>query len=159
MISLQFSTERRLGSMLIRAYSHSPYSHVDAMSKGHYLLGARMWGGVQERSYNYANFTKRLHVYISASSSEAHKFNEFLYEQIGKPYDWLAYSGFLINRDWRKDNAWHCSELISAALEYSGAVPPLILPTNRVDPGDLLLVLSAMPYVSMKDGSLEKRIF
>ena len=42
---------------------------------------------------------------------------QFCMDQVGKPYDWLWYVGFLLrNRDWQDDAAWVCHEMLIVAL-------------------------------------------
>jgi hypothetical protein len=61
-IALQFSTEADPVSALIRAFSHGPFSHVDAVLPDGRLLGARADGGVQARATGYAPFSRVLRI-------------------------------------------------------------------------------------------------
>ena len=40
--------------------------------------------------------------------------------QLGKPYDFTAIFGILIDRNWREDDSWFCSELVAWACEKAG---------------------------------------
>ena len=44
----------------------------------------------------------------------------FLEEQLGKDYDRLAILGILLQRNWQKDSAWYCSELLAAWYIHVG---------------------------------------
>ncbi|HYT41353.1 MAG TPA: hypothetical protein VEP90_03310, partial [Methylomirabilota bacterium] len=74
------------------------------------------------------------------------KYYKFLYEQIGKPYDYkAAFGGFIFNSEWRNPNKWFCSELVAAGLEEAGYFKhQLFACTNKIDPSALLLILSAL---------------
>lgn len=71
------------------------------------------------------------------------KWLEFLMSQLGKPYDYEAIWGFLLNRDWREPDSWICSELQARALEVAGIVPCLYLACNKITPVALALAVSA----------------
>jgi len=55
--------------------------------------------------------------------------------QVGKPYDFGAIFGILLDRDWRDTSKWFCSELVAWACEQAGT--PLLntnFQLNRVFP-------------------------
>jgi uncharacterized protein YycO len=60
----------------------------------------------------------------------------FILKQRGKPYDYMGIVGFLFNRTWQEDDKWFCSELIAAAIEYSG-LPLFNKRVSRITPRDL----------------------
>ena len=41
----------------------------------------------------------------------------WLRAQVGKPYDWTAALGLGLHRNWQKDAAWFCSELVAWAYD------------------------------------------
>lgn len=45
---------------------------------------------------------------------------EFLFNQIGKPYDRTAIWGFILRRDWQEDDSWTCAELLGMFLLIGG---------------------------------------
>lgn len=46
---------------------------------------------------------------------------QFLYDQIGKPYDWTALLGIIVrNVKWADDDSWFCSELVEGAIKAGG---------------------------------------
>jgi hypothetical protein len=149
-ISLQFSTEADAISALSRAFSHGPFSHVDAVLGDGGLLGARLDGGVRIRHAGYAAFSRLLRVDLPSTDAQSAAFHGFLSDQLGKPYDPLAIAAFAANRDWRQPGHWFCSELIAAALEAADWFGhALATPANRVTPDDLLLVCSAFVDVTL----------
>ena len=148
-ITFQFSARDSASSTMIRNATHSPWSHVDAVTQDGQLLGARaaevgnIPAGVQIRPHGYLPFSATKLVTLPTTDDVVAKFWEFLLAQIGKPYDESAYAAFVLDRDWRKDDAWDCSKVDARALEVSGFLKPLVAAYNRIAPCDLLLVLSA----------------
>jgi hypothetical protein len=149
-IQLQFVRGRGLSSAAIAWFGAGVYSHVDAIVPGGELLGARsdrigyIDPGVQVRPAYYENWKMRDVWSLLVSESVYQRFHTFLREQLYKPYDSTAIWGFVAGRDWRDDKAWFCSELQAAALEYSEAIPRLSTKSNKVMPGTLATIMSAV---------------
>lgn len=152
-IRLQFVLGRDPLSALIGWFSAGHLSHVDAVLPDGRLFGARndrVGGqppGVWDRPPDYARWSRRVTAMVGVSAAQRDAFLGFLRRQRGTPYDRLAILGFFVNRDWRDDGAWMCSELQARALEVAGIVPRLYLPENKVTPVALALLLSALPAV------------
>lgn len=133
MITLQFSTQQKPGSWLIRKFTWSDFSHVDFVLPDGQLLGARGDGGVQIRRpepfHRAARFTVDAPCYVLDHAKS----------QIGKPYDWGAIMGFVVKHDWQDKNAWFCSELVAWSFQAAGV--PLLRSRElyRITPRDLLL--------------------
>lgn len=150
MIQLQFVCERALTSNAIAWFSSGHFSHVDAITMGGQLLGARSDfasggpAGVQVRPPNYAAFNTRVVFDIPAMPLQKRRFDTYLKYQIGKPYDREAIWAFMFNRNWREQDSWICSELQAAALEHAGVLPPLYLAANKITPVALALAISAV---------------
>jgi uncharacterized protein YycO len=143
-ISLQFVTQKSLGSSLIRWGTHSDFSHVDVVLFDGRLLGARndtAVPGVCIRPANYAPFTRRQTVIVPTQEDRA--FYSFLVDQLGKPYDWKAIVGFAVDRNWRDPDSWFCSELVAAALEAAKIVK-VQTPANRISPNDVFLLAASI---------------
>lgn len=125
------------------------YSHVDAVLDTGDLLGARIDGGVAIRSPDYIGTEPVLRVDLPASGIVSGRFYDFLNHQLGKPYDSEGILAFLTGRDWREPDAWFCSELLAAALEFCGFFAfPLASSSNKITPPDLVLILSGMVPIS-----------
>lgn len=150
-VTLQFSAGNDFESNLIKWFGGGPaYSHVDIVLPDGNLLGARsdkcgdIPPGVQIRPSDYLAGQSTFQIKVPSYHEDHEKeFYAFLAEQVGKPYDALAIAAFVVGRNWRCNDAWFCSELAAAALEYSRLIFPLAAPANKVTPGDLLLVLSS----------------
>lgn len=149
MITLQFSTAPNLAGEAIRIYSRGWASHVDVVMDDGALLGARSDvigdkpSGVQIRPANYETWTRTQVVKLASAAPVTAAFTAFLQSQIGKPYDEMAIVAFAVQRDWRTEDSWICSELVAAALEKCEWFPkPLADSANEVTPRDLLLTVS-----------------
>ena len=149
-IVLQFvAVDSDIGSRLISWFGHlEPVSHVDAVMPDGTLLGARQDGGVKIRPAGYETFSRMIRVTLPCSDIQETEFYSFLTSQLGKPYDETAILAFAANRNWQDEDSWFCSELQTAALVAAGWFPAIpCAPFNKIDPADLLLVLSAFVEV------------
>lgn len=151
MLSVQLVAGSGLSSEAIEWFEGYPaYSHVDIVLPDGSLLGARedaIGGqppGVRVRPPEYEKWEHRLLLTIGASQAEEDGFYGFARAQLGKPYDKLAILAFLVDRNWRDEDAWFCSELVAASLENATLIRPLITPANKLTPGCLATVLSAI---------------
>lgn len=149
-IRLQFVLGTAWSSQVIAWFSAGHFSHVDAVLPDGNLLGARedsVGGypqGVHVRDPHYDTFIKRVLMTVPATEEQEAKFYAFLYAQIGKPYDYAAEFAFILNRDWRQDDKWICSELVAAAGEAAGILPKLYLSANKITPVACALAYSAV---------------
>ena len=149
-IALQFVQASGIGSQAIELFEHGWCSHVDCVMPDGRLLGARSdviggatAAGVQIRTPNYEPVSRTQRVTLLMTDDQEKKFYAFLNEQLGKPYDTTAIVAFAMNRNWRENDSWFCSELMAAAIEASGwFIRPLSNGVNKITPSDLLLVLS-----------------
>jgi hypothetical protein len=154
-ITLQFSTSHDLDSWIIRNFQRAWCTHVDYALDDGQLLGARIDGGVQIRPPDYMKFTRTERVNITVPYYVETAFSNFMKDQVGKPYDWIAIVSFLCvvacNRDWRTPGAWFCSELVAAGFEHAGLVRKLAPTINRLTVRDAYLLVGAIAPVSGDD--------
>lgn len=135
-IRLRFSSNRTLGSRLIRAATWSEYSHVEIVMPvcSTLLLGAAIDGGVDLRPphqdyLRLREFTVEAGYSVIAAAQT----------QLRKPYDLSGALGLALHRDWQDDDSWFCSELVAWAFQVAGF--PLLRADHlhRITPRDLLL--------------------
>lgn len=177
-IKIQFSTcapptwKERWRDKTFKDYSacicritHSEYSHGDYILSDGNLLGASdnpyapiietnppgNPRGVAVRIFDYQRFTIRRTATIHCSDEVKQKFHNFLWRQLGKPFDSTALkpSTFLSHnfetRDWRNPTRWYCFELLCHAAESSGLIPWRIIGMkNRVTGNDFLYIISPL---------------
>jgi hypothetical protein len=163
-IHIQYSTSHAFASSVIRRLCHSPFSHVDIVlrsEKEHGLLGVSGedrkigdLGGVRIRpnpAWEYRGPPKIARV-ANVADSVYDTFLEVARSQIDKPFDNGALWDFLSDtpddRNWRKPDAWFCSEYVIWCLEQAGFFPyELVVAKNRITPADSLLLLN--PFLSV----------
>lgn len=140
--TLQFVYNPGLSGFAIALKGGIDLSHVDAVLDDGRLLGARydnpggFGKGVRIRDRNYEKWSKVVRIeYKGATAYQLGDWRGFLYEQLEKPYDWRSIVGFALNRNWRDQDSWFCSELATAAAEQAGLISPLYEGVNKVDPG------------------------
>ena len=149
MIRLQFVLGDAFSSRAIAWFSAGRLSHVDAILPDGRLLGARSDAadgkkGVQIRRANYEKWASRVVIEVPTNRSQEQAFYAFLMNQVGKPYDHMAIWGFVLNRAWREDDAWICSELQAAAMEEAGILPELYSKVSKISPQMLAVVATAI---------------
>ena len=119
-MKLLFTRERTFTSWLIRFVTWSTYSHVDLIIEGQ-VYGAKSFKGV-----HFASLQDRLKESSSAEIMEIdfnfdeEKINQFVYDNLGKPYDWFGAISLGLKREWQDDKKWFCSELIAVLLKEGG---------------------------------------
>lgn len=152
-ITLQFCSFPSGWGRVIPWFTQAPYSvgHVDIVLPSGDLLGAQhsvidgVPAGVQIRNPGYGKMTNPIRVSLPVTPQGLEAALSFAHDQIGKPYDTLAIFAFMIGRNWRDDDAWYCSEYGARYAEIAKAFPcPLAAPDNKITPGALLLVCSAL---------------
>lgn len=97
---------RNLGSLILRTGMWSSWSHCGIVLPGGMVIEAAAFHGVRMRP---------LAEVLADASAHA-----FAMAQVGKPYDWLGAIGLAVHRDWERDDAWFCSELVEAAAAAGG---------------------------------------
>jgi hypothetical protein len=150
MLKIRFVTGSDITSTLIRFGERDGWAtHVEAVLSDGSLLGAHLDGGVQIRPAGYDKATVSRELIISAPVAITTEtiFYDFLHAQVGKPYDLTAIAAIELGRDWRKPDHWICSELIAAALEACGYFEKLSAADSKIDPRDVLLLLSSRLFI------------
>lgn len=148
MITLRFIEQKGIFKTLCSIAQYgAAYDHCDAVTPEGKYIGAHLLGGVQELKpgYDAGQFKQEVFVHIKSTPDQEKKFFDFLSLQIGKPYDpiqILYFWGPFASRNWHDPGAWSCSELIAAALEFSGILPGMVVPASRITPRDLLMLTS-----------------
>lgn len=122
-VQLLFTTTNLPLSLLIRAHSGGPFSHV-ALVDGDRVIEAAAGHGVREASLDTALARSHRAALMSVPCQSAAAVLAAARSQIGKRYDWTGIAGFGLNRDWQESDAWFCSEL--AAWSFNAAGQPLI---------------------------------
>ena len=126
--------------MAIRHITRSWASHTEFVDlESGRTFGARFKGGVKWRdpAESHNSYVERFtHPDIADALLWA-------VTQTGKPYDLTAIFGILVDRNWRAEDSWFCSELVAAAFEHT-FMPLFATDTrlNRVFPGHIPMSLA-----------------
>lgn len=124
----------------IRWYTWSWAAHAAIQLDDGTIIDATLANGV---SHHQRVMGKEQRFYDIVLPPEANMKNatQWLYAQLGKPYDWTAITGMAFRRDWHDPKSWFCSELVEAFSE-AGHFPLIEITTDnldRVSPRDLTL--------------------
>lgn len=131
-----------IGSIVVRIFTLSQFSHVDYVSNLKDDNGNNMvLGSIPESGLNYRvqndNSVYKLYRHVTKDKAEKRHFLNFMESKKGTAYDWLSVIGFAIpSRDWNNTKKWFCSEIIASAFNIIGH--NLGEGANRVSPVDLL---------------------
>lgn len=112
---------RSIISILIKILTISKFSHMAVLLDDGYVIDTTFLSGVRIQTLEKfsRHYTDRIVRNITLPDEVAAQ--EFLYAQIGKPYDWTALLGMAVrNGKWDKDDSWFCSELVEAAIKAGG---------------------------------------
>ena len=156
-ITLYFVSGNEVISRVIRAAEMGfAYSHVGARGVDGTLISAHMTGGVAARAPDSEDpWTVWADVSIPCTNAQAVSFWAFLESQIGKPYDmgaiWDMAGSVLEAKQSRSGpvDAWFCSELQLAALQFARFFPWLPAPLRTVTPQDLFYMVAGLPGATM----------
>lgn len=126
-------------SAAIRFSTRSWASHAEFIDTDREItVGARSIGGVRARPCAKDRYS-RVEQFTAKGILQAY---EWARTQIGKPYDFSAVAGIAVDRNWRDETKWFCSELIVASFEHVGFPLLSTRPSAavwRYTPRDLLL--------------------
>jgi len=118
--TLLFTTTRLPLSWLIRAGTWSAWSHV-ALVDGDSVIEAAAGHGVRRQSLAEALSNTSRHAFVALPVVDASTVVEAAASQLGKRYDYSALAGLGLHRDWQRDDAWFCSELVAWSFQRAGS--------------------------------------
>ncbi len=154
-IALQFSRQYGCSSAAIAWFTQGKYSHVDALLADGSLTGARsdvigtIPAGVRNRPAHYTRWKYADVLEITVPSAQERLFYDFLASQIGKPYDTSAIWAIALaghDRDWRADDSWICSELITVGLETARVFYAALVSASKIAPDPLFFACSVAGF-------------
>ena len=107
-------------SWLIKACTFSKFSHVAVKVSDTLVVDTVLATGV--RCITIQEFSKHYPTYLELDVEvpDENAARDYLLTQIGKPYDWTALFGMVLQRKWHEDDSWFCSELLEAAIRAGG---------------------------------------
>lgn len=142
---LLFSDSPGIGSLVIKWFTRSKWSHVDILLEDNFedetpIVGALASTGVTKYTLGERLKTAKraVAVRIVCTPEMAKRGTDWLETQIGKEYDWGAiFFAIGFNRDWRSEENWFCSEL-GATFALKCGMPVVDAEVHyRVTPQDI----------------------
>jgi len=125
-------------SWAIRKFTRSEFSHVAIMDEHDVYEASQTANEVIKYSAGYIYKPGRVIKVIDIKSdfNQTMAMRTAVLEELGKPYDYMAIVGFLVDRYWQDDRKWFCSEFTAYVLMKGGVKLNLGL-LGRITPGDL----------------------
>ncbi len=134
-VTLVFSRKHHIGSLLLRAFLWSEWSHV-AIVDGEDVIEAATGAGVRRRPLADLLAESSQYEIVDVPALSPASVIAAARTQIGKPYDWPGVLGIGFRRRWQDDDSWFCSELVAWAFHTSGC-PLFRIDAWRITPRDL----------------------
>ena len=115
-VPLIFARSNQVGSLAIRLFTWSRWSHVGIID-GDAVIEAVGFKGVVVTPLE--EFKQRYSTYEIAYApvEDIDRCYYRAYQQVGKKYDWSAIFGHIFRRRWDDTEAWVCSELYAHSSE------------------------------------------
>lgn len=136
-VRVVFTRRRHPGSLLLRVFLWSAWSHC-AIVDGGQIIEAAATGGVRVRPLADLLAESSHHAFVDLPCRDPASVLAAARSQLGKSYDWLGVAGIGFRRRWQDADRWFCSELIAWAFEAAGS--PLFRGQPwRITPRDLFL--------------------
>lgn len=153
-VKILFTKSNTLGGFAIRAALFSEHNHVGIQIGGK-VYDSTFSKGVDKSSIGqfYKKWTVDYEIEFYLDDDDCKRVIKFLESQLGKKYDWRAIVALPFRRDWHKEKAWICSELVAEAMVHAGMSMPM--DTNRITPRDLLFLLPA-GILTIQSRNIEK---
>lgn len=136
-MQLLFSTETGAGSAIIRAFTWSPWSHVDLVF-GQDIIGAYPGVGVERINIMERIGAAKDWALFDVPGLEDAAALKCAMAELNKPYDWRGVFGVGLHRDWQSKDKWFCSEL-AAYVAQACNLPLLNGDYKRITPGMLAM--------------------
>jgi cell wall-associated NlpC family hydrolase len=138
-VRVVFARRRALGSLLLRTFLWSAWSHVaiiDGDGDDALVIEAAAGGGVRSRPLAELLEESSEFEIVPLPARSAIAVIAAARSQIGKPYDWLGAAGIAARRRWQDGDRWFCSELVAWAFARGGS-PLVRVEEWRITPRDL----------------------
>lgn len=132
-----FSRRRGIGSLILRTFLWSSWSHC-AIIDGNEVIEAAMLHGVRVRSLDEFISDASQWEVVRIPCADPAAVIEAARGQVGKPYDWLGALGIAARRRWQLAGSWFCSELVAWAFATAGT-PLFRTDAWRITPRDIYI--------------------
>lgn len=118
-VTVIFTRKHHIGSVLLRWWMHSRFSHCAFVTPEGTVIEAAA-GGVKERLLeDFIREQSKMEL-IQIPCEDPDKVLALARAQVGKGYDWWGILGFWFRRKLQRDDAFVCSELIAWCFQEAG---------------------------------------
>lgn len=131
-----FTARRTVGSILIRSFTWSSWSHVAFVTPQYEVIESVSSEGVRRVSMEKALEGVHRYAYVAFNNGDSNAMEASLMTQIGKKYDYLGALGIGLHKDWGEMERWSCGELIAWAAEDSNQPIFRVDQTKKITPED-----------------------
>lgn len=139
-VSVLLTRRQALGSLVIRTWRHSAFSHC-ALVDGDRVIEAVLRDGVREGPLDDAQAHASHSALIEVRCPRPDLAIKAARDQIGKRYDWKAPLGVGLRYDMHDSERWDCVELVAWAIAQGGRQLFRDDKYHRLHPHDLYLPL------------------
>lgn len=136
-VSVIFNRKHTIGSLFLRGYLWSKWSHC-AIIDGDQVIEAATKNGVVTRPLSDLLSESSAYEIVDFECSNPQAVIEAARTQIGRPYDYFGILGIGFRRRWQDVDSWFCSELIAWAFDKAG-FPMFSEDAFRITPRDLAI--------------------
>lgn len=140
-VRVVFTRRRSLGSLLLRTFLWSAWSHC-AIIDGDKVIEAAAFGGVRVRPLGELLGEASGFAILSVPAANPATVIAAARSQVGKPYDLAGVLGIGLRRRWQDADSWFCSELVAWAFA-AGGTPLFRVEAWRITPRDLFIPITA----------------
>lgn len=136
-VKVIFSRRAQLGSLLMRVFMWSAWSHC-ALVDGDQVIEAAMFHGVRERPLADFQADASKWEIIEIPCADPAAVIAAARDRIGKGYDWLGVLALLLHVEMQETTMDFCSKLVAEAFQ-EGGTPLFRVEAWRIMPRDLYI--------------------
>lgn len=132
-----FSRRHHIGSLLLRTFMWSAWSHCGIIAGDEVIEAVAGKGVVITPLAEFQKHASKWTI-VKIPAADPAAVIEWARKQKDKPYDFSGVLGIAMHRSWQKADAWFCSELVASAFHAAGTA---LFRTDawRITPRDLYI--------------------
>jgi hypothetical protein len=120
MITLVFTSKRSIGSILVRLFTWSSWSHVGFLTPDGDIIEAQFRGGVRRVSLSNMLKGTNKHAFVNFKDYDPVEFQRILLTKIGSKYDIFGAIGIGLKKKLGIKDAYSCGDLIAWGFQAMG---------------------------------------
>ena len=130
----------------------APISHAEAVMQDGTIVAALVDSGVQRYANDYDK-TSPMQIFIDVHMPEEMyaRWSDYLWGQVGSPYDQACLEGYALGFDWHTAGAWICSAIqVSGFRHCKFFENHFSLKYHQITPAILLTIMQSQPSDRVK---------